>query len=121
MSPQQCSPHTCGGPTKTCGDTPGTAQADIDTTSTSLEDGPVETLAEAHSDGDRVLPNRQKRPVDPMRYMTHSPKHPDCEICSRTMAQSAPCRRQHKPHPPAAPRMRTQPTRLLSRRNLGRR
>eukprot|EP00959_Pyramimonas_sp_CCMP1952_P214134 4480350-Pyramimonas_sp.AAC.1 len=38
-----------------------------------------------------------------MRCMTHSPKRPDCEICSRTTAQNAPCRRQRKPHPPAAP------------------
>eukprot|EP00959_Pyramimonas_sp_CCMP1952_P179069 3743477-Pyramimonas_sp.AAC.1 len=63
----------------------------------------METLVKVHHDSDRVLPNRQKKPIDPMHYMTHSPKHPDCEICSRTMAQNAPCRRQHKPHPPADP------------------
>eukprot|EP00959_Pyramimonas_sp_CCMP1952_P008344 174529-Pyramimonas_sp.AAC.1 len=35
--------------------------------------------------------------------MTRGPKRPDCEVCSRTVAQKAPCRRQRKPHPPAAP------------------
>eukprot|EP00959_Pyramimonas_sp_CCMP1952_P142446 2982117-Pyramimonas_sp.AAC.1 len=44
-----------------------------------------------------------KKPIDLMHCMTHSPKHPDCEIYSRTMAQNAPCRRQRKPHPPADP------------------
>eukprot|EP00959_Pyramimonas_sp_CCMP1952_P200335 4190158-Pyramimonas_sp.AAC.1 len=62
----------------------------IDATSTSIEDLPVATLAEARSDGDRVLPTRQKKPIYPMHCVTHSPKHPDCEICSRTMAQNAP-------------------------------
>eukprot|EP00959_Pyramimonas_sp_CCMP1952_P415667 8709453-Pyramimonas_sp.AAC.1 len=75
----------------------------IDTTSTFPEDLPVETLAEARFDGDRVLPNRQKKPIDAMHCMARSPKHPDCEIRFRTVAQNAPCRRPREPHPPAAP------------------
>eukprot|EP00959_Pyramimonas_sp_CCMP1952_P229533 4799076-Pyramimonas_sp.AAC.1 len=63
----------------------------------------METLIAVRHDSDRVLPSRQNKPIDPMHYMTHSPKHPDCEIRSRTMAQNAPFRRQHKPHPPADP------------------
>eukprot|EP00959_Pyramimonas_sp_CCMP1952_P165343 3456338-Pyramimonas_sp.AAC.1 len=85
----QCSPPACGGPAMTCGGAPGAAQADTDITSTSLEDLQVETFPKVHYDSDRVLPNRQKKPIDPMHYMTHSPQHPDGEICSRTMAQNA--------------------------------
>eukprot|EP00959_Pyramimonas_sp_CCMP1952_P277252 5796390-Pyramimonas_sp.AAC.1 len=85
------------GPTGTCGGIPGSFHADpldpFDTeyfgASSDLEDLPVATPAESDSDGDRVFPNRQKKPIDPMHYMTHSPKHPDCEVCSRTMAQNA--------------------------------
>eukprot|EP00959_Pyramimonas_sp_CCMP1952_P215438 4507431-Pyramimonas_sp.AAC.1 len=63
----------------------------------------METLITVRHDSDRVPPNRQNKPTDPMHYMTRSPTHPDCEICSRTMVQNAPCRRQRKPHPPADP------------------
>ena len=38
-----------------------------------------------------------------MHYMTHTPKHPDCEVCKRTMIQNTPCRRQHKNNIPSAP------------------
>eukprot|EP00959_Pyramimonas_sp_CCMP1952_P062686 1310631-Pyramimonas_sp.AAC.1 len=62
MSQTQCSPPTCGGLVNT-------AQADTDM--------PTETLTPVHHDNDRVLPNRQKKPIDPMHYMIHSPKHPD--------------------------------------------
>eukprot|EP00959_Pyramimonas_sp_CCMP1952_P005505 115764-Pyramimonas_sp.AAC.1 len=70
MSQTQCSPPTCGG-------VADAAQADTDMTSTSNEDLPTETLTPAHRDNGRILPNRQNKPIDPMHYMTHSPKHPD--------------------------------------------
>eukprot|EP00959_Pyramimonas_sp_CCMP1952_P039820 832643-Pyramimonas_sp.AAC.1 len=70
MSQMQCSPPACGG-------LADTAHAGADITSTSFKELPMETLITAHHDSDRVLPNRQKKPIDPMRCMTHSPKHPD--------------------------------------------
>ena len=102
----KCASHTCEhvlitGPPQTeaidpVEEAPLQESADpIDGNSDSAEDHPTAA--------DRVLPGRPRVPIDPLHYMTHSPKHPDCEVCSRTMLQNTPCRRQHKPHPPAEP------------------